>query len=236
MSASIKRTFYANNTHAEINIKYTSNKNMYLKVKNGEIFLTIPHFTSEKVVEQFVAQHLSKFIAYISKKESVKYIDVENSYFYLFGTKVYYETLTGFTASVLQKKGSKYYLQCSEFDKKDAEICIINFLKAELEKFLVTHVRLRCSKMLAKDSEHKIIVSAKESAWATNFIGRNKISFALKLAHFNKEIIDYIVVHELSHDIFPNHSNEFWKMVETFCPNFRDLQNSLKNDQDMQME
>lgn len=236
MSAETKRTFYANNTHADVHVKYTKNKNMYLKVKNNEIFLTIPYMTSDKIVEQFVAQHLSKFIAYISKKETIKYIDVDSNYFYLFGKKIQYELLPGFATTALQKKGSKYYLQCPELTNNNAKKCITDFLKNELEKFLAVQVKVISNKMFARVSNHKLIVSAKEGAWATNFVGKNKITFAFKLAHFNKETINYIIVHELSHDAFPNHSNDFWNFVEKFCPNYKELQNNLKNDHDMQME
>ena len=34
-------------------------------------------------------------------------------------------------------------------------------------------------------------------------------------------VIDYIVVHELVHLIYPNHSNDFWNQVDKVLPEYR---------------
>ena len=47
------------------------------------------------------------------------------------------------------------------------------------------------------------------------------LSFNLKIAFMPKKIIDYIIVHELCHLVYFNHSKDFWKLVEKFCPEFK---------------
>lgn len=46
---------------------------------------------------------------------------------------------------------------------------------------------------------------------------------------FNLNVIDYLVVHELSHTIYKNHSKQYWNMVEKILPNYKELDSMLKN-------
>jgi len=42
-------------------------------------------------------------------------------------------------------------------------------------------------------------------------------------------VIDYIIVHELSHLIHKNHSGKFWKSVESILPDYKDRKKWLKD-------
>ncbi len=41
-------------------------------------------------------------------------------------------------------------------------------------------------------------------------------------------VLDYIVVHEMCHLVQMNHSQDFWKLVETIMPNYKDSKEWLK--------
>ncbi|AQM65566.1 M48 family metallopeptidase [Helicobacter pylori] len=56
----------------------------------------------------------------------------------------------------------------------------------------------------------------------------NRLSFALLLVCTKKEAIDYVIIHELAHTIHKNHSKNFWRCVQIFCPNYRALREHLK--------
>ena len=42
------------------------------------------------------------------------------------------------------------------------------------------------------------------------------------------EILDYIVVHELCHLVYMNHSKDFWDLVESIIPDWKKRRNWLK--------
>jgi predicted metal-dependent hydrolase len=50
---------------------------------------------------------------------------------------------------------------------------------------------------------------------------QGNLSFQWRLVLAPKEILDYVVVHELAHLIERNHSSRFWAKVEEFYPEYK---------------
>lgn len=55
-----------------------------------------------------------------------------------------------------------------------------------------------------------------------------RISFASKLVFAPLEVIEYVCVHEVAHLKEMNHSQRFWKIVETLMPNYKDQEQWLR--------
>ena len=51
-----------------------------------------------------------------------------------------------------------------------------------------------------------------------------------KLIVFSPETIDYVVIHELAHLKYLNHSEQFWNLVESHCPHYKQCEKELKAD------
>ena len=57
---------------------------------------------------------------------------------------------------------------------------------------------------------------------------KNNLNFAWRLIMCPLSVIDYVVVHELSHITYKNHSSAFWARVKTVLPTYEDGQEWLK--------
>lgn len=55
------------------------------------------------------------------------------------------------------------------------------------------------------------------------------LNFNFRLIFAPKEVLDYVVVHELSHLKHMNHSEEFWNSVEKILPDYKKMRQWLKN-------
>jgi len=58
---------------------------------------------------------------------------------------------------------------------------------------------------------------------------KNSISLNIGLVMLPKELSDYIIVHELAHIKEKNHSKNFWKLVQSYYPNYKVAKEKLKN-------
>lgn len=54
------------------------------------------------------------------------------------------------------------------------------------------------------------------------------INLNWKLIVFPKVLIDYVIIHELCHLKYLNHSQNFWDLVEHHCPNYKEHMFNLK--------
>jgi predicted metal-dependent hydrolase len=57
---------------------------------------------------------------------------------------------------------------------------------------------------------------------------KGDISLSYYLIQLNQELIDYVILHELAHTIFPNHSRAFWAFIEDKMPNLKRLRREIR--------
>ena len=57
---------------------------------------------------------------------------------------------------------------------------------------------------------------------------RKSLNFSWRLIMADDDVVDYVVVHELSHITEMNHSKRFWAIVESVLPDYRERQSRLK--------
>ncbi|GAA6882315.1 M48 family metallopeptidase [Helicobacter pylori] len=135
------------------------------------------------------------------------------------------------TLSAMQKKYSLLHSQTYQnkilvFDEeKNANDYTLTELKKILKTYLEQKLPLSAQKMQTSYTHFSVRNNAKVLGSCSY---HNRLSFALLLVCAKKEAIDYVIIHELAHTIHKNHSKNFWRCVEIFCPNYRALREHLK--------
>ncbi|EMH34639.1 hypothetical protein HMPREF1425_01151 [Helicobacter pylori GAM71Ai] len=128
--------------------------------------------------------------------------------------------------SLLRTNLEKYKNKILVFDEvKNANDYTLTELKKILKTYLERKLPLIAQKMQTSYTHFSIRNNAKVLGSCSY---HNRLSFALLLVCAQKEAIDYVIIHELAHTIHKNHSQNFWRCVESFCPNYRVLRDHLK--------
>ncbi|GAA7939751.1 M48 family metallopeptidase [Helicobacter pylori] len=128
--------------------------------------------------------------------------------------------------SLLRSRLNTYKDKILVFDEmKNANDYTLTELKKILKTYLEQKLPLIAQKMQTSYTHFGIRNNAKVLGSCSY---HNRLSFALLLVCAQKEAIDYVIIHELAHTIHKNHSKNFWRCVQIFCPNYRALREHLK--------
>lgn len=85
------------------------------------------------------------------------------------------------------------------------------------------------AKNLVKETElipNKIRIRDIKYAWGSCSINKN-ITINNKLIKYDVQVIRYVILHELCHIKYMNHSKEFWNLVSKYMPKYKEVKKQL---------
>lgn len=198
--------------------KKITTKNTYIRVReNMDIYITTNYFTSNKYILDLIDKNIDNIKKMISKCK--KRNDKKYEFFYL-GKKY---DLIYLNNGDFQLGNEKVFVK-PNFDiekwyKKQAEI----IFKEELDKMY--------NSFIYKIPYPILTIRKMKSRWGVCNVKTKRITLNLELIKKDLIYLDYVIIHELSHLIYPNHSRDFWKCVEDNMPNYKNIRKELKNDE-----
>ena len=74
---------------------------------------------------------------------------------------------------------------------------------------------------------NKIRIKDIKYAWGTCSANKN-ITINYKLIKYSEQAIKYVILHELCHLKYMNHSKEFWVLVERYMQNYKEIKREFK--------
>lgn len=202
-----------NNKNYEVEVIRKNNKNIYIRVKNSKVIITCNYFTTEKYIKKIIKDNYTSIIKMIDKDNSRQ---EKKEKFYLFG-KVY-DIVYGF----------------NEIDIKDNKIYALN--KTKLDKYLNEYIkkvfkeRLNYWYNLYQEDipVPNLKIRKMTTRWGVCNLKNKNITLNYELSKYDMECLDYVIIHELSHFIYPNHSKNFWNQVNKYCSNYKSIRKKLK--------
>lgn len=198
----------------EIERKKT-NKNTYIRVKKDmTIQVTTNFFTSDKQISKLITDNTSKLEKMISTQVTKN--ENNDGFFYL-GRKYdivyveYCDISFGDKKVFINKK-----LDLDKWYKKEATTIFKERLDYMYHCFSrkIPYPALRIRKMTTR--------------WGVCNVKTKTVTLNLELMKRDIKYLDYVIVHELSHLIYANHSSNFWSLVEENMPDYKKYRKEMK--------
>ena len=103
-------------------------------------------------------------------------------------------------------------------------------IKRYLEREAKGHFPQRASELSAMTgiSFQKLFIRNQRTRWGSSS-GKGNISVNWRAIMLPSSVQDYLVIHELAHQVHLNHSKAFWKVVEQFYPDYRNANKWLRD-------
>lgn len=121
---------------------------------------------------------------------------------------------------------SKILITSPSKDQEILKTALQKWYKKEASKLVMKRVDFYKPKFKAAPKEIK--VKEQKRRWGS-CTSKGNIYFNWRIIMAPSPVLDYIVVHEMSHLIQRNHSPGFWKLVEFIIPDYKDRKKWLRN-------
>lgn len=199
---------------------YKQMKNVRIRVKDGLLIVSAPYATSLEYIEQLIYTYQKRILTQLHAYQPY-YQYYENGYVFIYAQR-YHLIIRDVGIKQCQFHGSDLYVY-----HHDIQTCV----EKECQKLLRGYIEERVIHYLANDFDldmPRIDIKKYKSRWGSCYYKENRISFHLGLIHLEKKLIDYVIVHELCHFLYPDHSALFYREIEKRLPDYRQLQKCLK--------
>ncbi|MDY3664226.1 MAG: SprT family zinc-dependent metalloprotease [Campylobacter sp.] len=195
----------------EFEIKESKKAVKYLRLKvgqSGEISLSIPLRTKENHILEFLEKNLEwlrKTSAKIKAKNSAKN---ENQVEFL---GLSYEL-------IIDKKASGVSIELFSI-KATSKADFRRFCDQKAKELLNASIA-RFAPLIARPINH-ISFKHMRTRWGSCNKAKGYINLNLDLITKKKEFIEYVVLHELAHLVYANHSKDFYALISKHMPDYK---------------
>ena len=187
----------------EVVIERKKIKNIYFRInENRQIYVTCPRLVRDKEIYKLLANN-KKSLEKMYKKVMLLGKELE----YVYSKKIAFKDRTAYGPSI---EAINLYLERKSLKVFQDRLNIIADTFNNLPKF-----RLRIRKM--------------KSRWGVCNRGSMTVTLNSLLIHKRVFLIDYVIVHELSHWSHMDHSAAFWREVEAHFPEYKKARKELRD-------
>ncbi len=205
----------------ELNIKKSKRKTLSIYIeRDGTITVLAPDHLSDakideaiKSKEYLIYKYQAQWIQLNDNKIKREYVNGQS---FLYLGRNYRLELVEEQDIPLKLKGGFFLLRKKDVNK--AKEHFIQFYKDKIKKKLTDRVKYYQGYLGVSPSG--VFVMELQNRWAS-CTSQGRINFHWKCAMAPVDVLDYIVVHELTHLIHKNHSDEFWNEIDKVMPKYQ---------------
>ena len=200
----------------EVFITKKRQKNTYIRVKEDlNIYVTTNYFTTKEDILKLIENNKTSISRMITRQEKKQQSEKEFTYL-----------------------GKKYNLVLINSKEITLGLETILYNNSEnLHKWLVKQANSIFLEELNKMYNifpvnipyPSLTIRKMKTRWGVCNTKTKRVTLNLELIKKDLKYLDYVIVHELAHLVYPNHQHEFWSLVGQVIPNYKALRKELNN-------
>lgn len=195
--------------------KKRGQKNTYIRVKKDlKIYVTTNILSSQIFLEKLVRDNYDRICKMIDFQETKM---KNNSGFFYLGKQY---VLVSTDCRGIEFSGDKVFIS-NDFD-------LDKWYKKQARSLFQERLDFIYSKFSKKIPYPTLRIRKMTSRWGVCNIRTHVITLNLELIKRDIPYLDYVIVHELSHLIYGDHSTKFWKLVEDNMPDYKKYREEMK--------
>ncbi|WP_195263068.1 SprT family zinc-dependent metalloprotease [Clostridium sp. 1001275B_160808_H3] len=225
----MKRKVIFNNQAIEYLLIFKKKKNISIKIENsGEIKVFAPSGIDNNYIDDLIIKKGDWILKSLDKIKKKDYIDNK----VIFQGKYYNLIINKSDENNIFKDNINITINSKDLSREYINELLISWYKKLSIDIVGKRVMDISNNIYIKPS--KIIIKNQKSLWGS-CNSKREIRLNWRLVLMPQFVMDYIIIHELCHIKQMNHSKEFWKLVESYYPNYKESKDWLKENGAMLM-
>ena len=217
-------------TKFNVSIERKAIRNMYIRVKGNDVEVTAPYRVPEYEIYRFIESKKSwiykVYLRGMEERNTMLYRGGDE--FYVFGERYHLSIDTGKDSISIANRD--IHLTYHDDDKEKQLAYLYKYFDREV--FKQSCLALDKYRAILDDYHYpkmpEITVKRMKSRWGVCYTRQNRIAMSSYLIHYPIECLEYIMVHELTHFVVPNHSKRFYEIVGNYMPDYKKRNELLK--------
>ncbi len=212
-------------------IKRTNRKKtVSFRIKNQEVIISVPKFLSDNEINNLVEIKI-KWIKNKLALEKLNNVSIKRKYengdiFLYLGSE--------YSLKIKKSHKDNIYIKDKNLIVEAKNVSATNNIKNNIKNWYISESKKYLTKtnsyyeILIGVKSNKLLFGQYKSKWGS-CNSKKTISYDWRIIMAPFEVIHYLIIHELCHIKFPNHSIYFWKYVEKYMINYKIQKKWLKN-------
>lgn len=198
-------------------IKKNTNKNTYIRVKEDlTIYVTTNRLVSDRKINKLIKENISSITKMIDKVEKKL---AKKEYFFYLGKK--YDVIYSNNNELILGNSKVFIPRDFDLDK---------WYKKQANKLFLERLDYNYSIYNSKIPYPKLTIRKMKSRWGVCNTRLKRVTLNLELIKKDIICLDYVIMHELSHFIYQDHSKKFWEVVEENFPKCKIVRKLMKEE------
>lgn len=226
-------SFTYDGINIEFEVTYSKRKTITILVEaSGKVSVRAPHNLTQEMVVNRVKGKAKWIIKKLNEVKDIQPLPAEKEFisgelFMYLGSS--YPLLLDIdeelTKPIVRLLGGRFIVQTPDCDKKIISDAMECWHRSKAREQISE--RIEYYKPWINAKPNKVTIKKQKKRWGS-CSSRGNLNFNWRIIMAPAEVIDYVVVHEMCHLVYLNHSRNFWELVASILPDYKDRKGWLR--------